>query len=182
MRTHYTASEACRWNFAVTVLFTISFFWRWADNWQIDTGKMLLSVFAYFFLCVGGYLGGTLVFRYGTMVNRDAFVSGPKGFVSVLAMQDLPENKPIRVNAKGVPILLVRRGEEVFAVSAVCSHFGGPLEQGKLIDGRVQCPWHYSQFVLEDGRVIGGPATSPLPIYETRIDGGQIQVKLWKAS
>ena len=146
-------------NITGTILFTLSFFWRWADNWQIDAGKALLSIVAYIFLVAGGYLGGTLVFRFGTMVNRDAFVNGPQKFISVLATQDLEENRPIRVDAEGIPILLVRRGEEVYATSAVCSHFGGPLEQGKLVDGSIQCPWHSSQFVLENGRVIGGPAT-----------------------
>jgi nitrite reductase/ring-hydroxylating ferredoxin subunit/uncharacterized membrane protein len=165
-------------NILGTVLFTISFFWRMADNWQIDGGKALLSIIAYGVLTLGAYLGGMLVFRMGAMVNRNAFESGPKDFVSVLPMQNLEENKPIRVDAKGHPVLLVRRGEEVYSVGAVCSHYGGPLEQGKLVDGRIECPWHYSQFTLEEGKVVGGPATSPLPEYENRISNGQIQVRM----
>lgn len=51
--------------------------------------------------------------RMGTMVNRNAFVSEPAEFVSVIAAKDLPENKPIRVNAQGTPVLLVRRGKKI---------------------------------------------------------------------
>ena len=161
-----------------TLLFTISFFWRMADNWQIDGGKTLLSIIAYLVLTFGAYLGGTLVFRLGAMVNRNAFTSGLKDFVSVLPMQNLEENKPTRVDAKGHPVLLVRRGEEVYSIGAVCSHYGGPLEQGELKDGSIVCPWHYSRFTLEEGKVVGGPATSPLPEYENRISNGQIQVRM----
>ncbi len=51
--------------------------------------------------------------RMSTMVNRNAFVSEPAEFVSVIAAKDLPENKPIRVNAQGTPVLLVRRGKKI---------------------------------------------------------------------
>jgi hypothetical protein len=51
--------------------------------------------------------------RMGTMVNRNAFVSEPAEFVSVIAAKDLPENKPIRVNVQGTPVLLVRRGKKI---------------------------------------------------------------------
>jgi nitrite reductase/ring-hydroxylating ferredoxin subunit/uncharacterized membrane protein len=163
-----------------TLLFAISFFWRWTDNWQIDAGKTALIVIGYLVLTAGAFLGGTLVFRMGVMVNRNAHTSGPDDFVSVLPMQDLRENQPIRVEAEGVPVLLVLRNEEVYAIGAVCSHYGGPLEQGKLVNGRIECPWHYSQFALKDGRAMKGPTTSPVPQYETRISRGQIQVRLKK--
>lgn len=167
-------------NISATTLFAISFFWRWGDNWQIDTGKAVLSIVGYLMLTAGAFLGGTLVFRMGTMVNRNTFVTGPGDFVSVIATKDLEENQPTRVEAEGTPVLLVRRGEAVYAIGAVCSHFGAPLEEGKLKDSTLECPWHYSRFSLEDGRVAVGPATSPLPIYETRISNGHLQVRVKK--
>ncbi len=167
-------------NIAATVLFAISFFWRWGDNWQIESGKVALSIIAYLVVTVGGFLGGTLVFRMGTMVNRNAFMSGPDKFVFVLATKDLKDNHLTRVDAKGVPVLLVRRDGAVYALGAICSHFGAPLEEGKLENGSIECPWHGSQFSLQDGGVKAGPATSPLPIYETRISDGKIQVKVKK--
>ena len=167
-------------NIAATILFTISFFWRWGDNWQIESGKAALAIIAYMVVTLGGFLGGTLVFRMGTMVNRNAFISGPAEFVSVLAAKDLKDNQLARVDADGVPVLLVRRAGDVYALGAICSHFGAPLEEGKLENGSIECSWHNSQFALQDGSVKIGPATSPLPIYETRILNGKIQVKVKK--
>ena len=93
-------------------------------------------------------------------------------------LSDLPENKPQRFDVNGEPILLVRRAQGVYALGAVCSHYGAPLEKGTLRDSTIQCPWHYSQFSLNDGSVKAGPSTSPLPLYETLLKDGKIWVKV----
>lgn len=54
---------------------------------------------------------------------------------------------------------------------------GGPLHNGEFFDGCVVCPWHRSVFRLEDGGVEHGPATSPQPAYETRVEDGQILLR-----
>jgi nitrite reductase/ring-hydroxylating ferredoxin subunit len=113
----------------------------------------------------------------GVMIDRDAHMVGPDKFVPVLAMDQLPDNTPVRVDAQGRPVLLVRRGEEVYAIGAVCSHYGGPLEEGQLKDGTIECPWHASRFCLADGRVDAGPATASVPAYEVRIRNHEIEVK-----
>ena len=77
----------------------------------------------------------------------------------------------------GVPILLVRRGEQIFAVAETCSHLGGPLAEGKLDGTSVQCPWHQYRFALQDGRVLDGPAVHPLPCMETRVNNGQVEIR-----
>jgi nitrite reductase/ring-hydroxylating ferredoxin subunit len=53
----------------------------------------------------------------------------------------------------------------------------GPLSEGTLKDGSVVCPWHGSEFSLDDGHVINGPATQPQPCFDVREQGGAIQVK-----
>lgn len=164
-------------NIAATILFAISFFVLWANQWVIGWADFVPAVLGFLTVTVGAYIGGSLVFRLGVMVNRNAYRSGPKKFVTVLAMSDLPENTPKRVDANGRPVLLVRRGEEVFAIGAVCSHYGAPLEEGQLKDGTIECPWHGSRFCLADGSVKVGPATAPVPKYETRINQNQIEVK-----
>lgn len=165
-------------NITATTFFVLSIILRWSNHWEIEWVSAALALIGFLTLSVGAFIGGTLVFRLGTMVNRNAFVAGPDDFVSVLATKDLAEDKPIRVDAKGTPVLLVRRGEEVYALSAVCSHFGAPLEEGKLKNGSIECPWHYSTYSIADGRVQAGPSTAPLPIYETRLANGQVQVKV----
>ena len=54
---------------------------------------------------------------------------------------------------------------------------GGPLQEGKIENGCVTCPWHGSTFKLADGTVVRGPATRPQPAYEARISEGQVQVR-----
>ncbi len=163
-----------------TLLFAISFFWRWSANWSITLDKFILSLIGYGLIMVGGYLGGTLVYRMGTMINRNAYRSGPKNAVRVMPLANLPDNQMKRVDVQGNPVLLLRRGDKIYAIGAVCSHYGGPLEEGELMDGTVQCPWHYSKFALEDGSVKGGPATCPVPAYEATVADGQIQIAVRK--
>jgi nitrite reductase/ring-hydroxylating ferredoxin subunit len=81
------------------------------------------------------------------------------------------------VEANGRAILLVRQGSEVYAISDVCTHIGGPLSEGKLSDGCVTCPWHGSTFSLADGRVRAGPATAPEDAFEVRVRDGQIELR-----
>ena len=63
-----------------------------------------------------------------------------------------------------------------FALHETCTHLGGPLSQGALVDGAVQCPWHGSRFALDDGRVVDGPAAFPERCFATRLQNGQIEV------
>ncbi len=164
-------------NIAATVLFIVSFAIRWAGDWTISLAAFIPAVIGYIVVSAGAYIGGSLVYRQGVMVNRDAHQQGPNEYVPVLATQDLPENRPVRVDAQGQPVLLVRRGEEVYAIGAVCSHYGGPLEEGQLKDGTIECPWHYSRFRIADGGVDAGPATAPVPAYEARVVDGHIEVR-----
>lgn len=164
-------------NTFATIVFAVSFIILWQNGWKIGLLDTILALVGYISVAAGGYLGGSLVFRMGVMVNRDAHISGPDKFVPVLPMQELVDGKPMRVDAQGRPVLLVRRGEEVYAIGAICSHYGAPLEEGQLTDGSIQCPWHASRFCLADGRVQAGPATAPVPAYEVRIRNNQIEVK-----
>lgn len=164
-------------NFTATVLFAISFFVLWANNWKIGPGDFIPAILGYLTVTAGAFLGGSLVYRMGVMINRNAYQAGPKKFVPVLPMAELPDNKPMRVDAKGRPVLLVRRGEQVYAIGAVCSHYGAPLQEGELKDGAIECPWHGSRFCLEDGRVDRGPATAPVPAYEVRLNNNQIEIR-----
>jgi len=95
----------------------------------------------------------------------------------VLADAELRESEMKRVDAGGVPVLLVRREGEVCALANTCSHLGGPLSEGKLEGDVVQCPWHGSRFNVRDGSVVDGPATFPQPCFEARVREGQIEVR-----
>jgi nitrite reductase/ring-hydroxylating ferredoxin subunit/uncharacterized membrane protein len=165
-------------NIIGTILFIISWVMLYQSNWGVTIASFILALAGYLVIAAGAYLGGDLVFRLGTMINRNAYRSGPKNFTEVAAVESLAENKLQRFDVQGQPILLVRRGQQISALGAVCSHYGAPLEEGKLLDGMIECPWHYSCFSLQDGSIKRGPSTSPLPVYETQIKDGKIWVKV----
>jgi nitrite reductase/ring-hydroxylating ferredoxin subunit len=110
-------------------------------------------------------------------VDHTAAQRPPEGFVPVLSEAELSDNQLRRVTANGMPVLLLRRGERIYAIAETCTHQGGPLAEGKLEDLNVICPWHGSRFALEDGRVLDGPSTFPQPCFETRIHHGRIEVR-----
>jgi nitrite reductase/ring-hydroxylating ferredoxin subunit len=126
---------------------------------------------------LAAYLGGHLVYKKKLGVDHTADYSPPQDFVAVMAEADLPDNQLRRVDANGMPVLLVRRAQRIYAIAETCSHLGGPLSEGKLEDTSVRCPWHGSCFSLEDGRVLEGPSVHAQPVLEVRVRDGQIEVR-----
>ena len=87
------------------------------------------------------------------------------------------------VDGSKIPLVLMKRGREVLALNGVCSHMGGPLPEGKLVDEWcVECPWHGSQFDFRDGSVVHGLAAYPQPKFETRVREGMVEVRLARPS
>jgi nitrite reductase/ring-hydroxylating ferredoxin subunit/uncharacterized membrane protein len=128
------------------------------------------------------YLGGHLVYAMGTNVSRAAFEPTLGEFQVVADAASLEPGKlvgaEVEVEGTKVPLVLYKRGSSVLAISATCTHAGGPLAEGKLVDGDcVECPWHGSQFNLTDGRVCQGPATVAAHVFETRVNNGNVEVR-----
>jgi len=136
-----------------------------------------LSALGFALMTYSAHLGGKLVFNHRVGVDRTAGETFPENFTAVLPESKLPDNTPTRAMYQGVPILLVRRGARLFAMAETCSHFSGPLSEGKLDGDSIVCPYHASRFALEDGRVINGPAVHPQPCLEVRTRNGQIEVR-----
>jgi nitrite reductase/ring-hydroxylating ferredoxin subunit len=125
-----------------------------------------------------GYLGGHLVYGLGVGVNHAAFEHRPEDWVDVADADGLVDDKPLRVAAGGIPVVVVRTSSgDLFALSATCVHAGGPLDEGELVDGCLRCPWHASTFRLTDGRAVRGPATLPQPVWQVRVAGGRLEVR-----
>ena len=128
-------------------------------------------------LTVGGFLGGHLSFVQGVGVDHTAFEKRPADWTDAAGAEDLKESEPQVASVDGADVLLVRQGERVYALANTCSHRGGPLNDGELVDGCVECPLHGSRFRLDDGGVVQGPATTPQPAYDVREENGRIQVR-----
>lgn len=161
-------------NVGATALFAISLVLRKKKS---RTEGRISSALGYALMSYAAHLGGQLVYEHRVGVDRTAGEAFPEEFVSVLPESKLEDNKPTRAMKNGVPILLVRRGERLFAMAETCSHFSGPLSEGKLLEDSIVCPYHSSRFALEDGRVLDGPAVHPQPCLEIRARNGKIEVR-----
>ncbi|MBK3632961.1 Rieske 2Fe-2S domain-containing protein [Streptomyces sp. MBT97] len=129
----------------------------------------------------GGMLGGHLAYRQAAGANHAEDVPHVvgEGWHRVGDVADFPAGRPVRRVVDDVPVVVVREaGGTVHALAERCSHLSGPLSEGTVTDGCVECPWHGSVFRLSDGRNVRGPATAPQPAFDTRIVDGHVEVSL----
>ena len=126
------------------------------------------------------YLGGHIAYGRGVGVDQTVFEATTTEWRAIMSVEALPEGKPEAAELDGTTLVLYRHGDRILALSARCSHRGGPLHEGDVDDreGSVTCPWHASKFDLETGGVLRGPATAPQPAYETRTREGRVEVRI----
>ena len=133
---------------------------------------------------VGALLGGHLGYRQALGANHAEDVThiGPAEWQPLGLIADFPDGEPVRRRAGRVEVLVVRRGAGVTVLADRCTHLSAPLSDGELVDvdgdARLVCPWHGSQFRLSDGCVVHGPATAPLPRFETRTVGQSLETRV----
>jgi apoptosis-inducing factor 3 len=94
----------------------------------------------------------------------------------------LAESEPLLGHFDGEPVILVRRSEQVFATGAVCTHYGGPLAQGLVVDETIRCPWHHARFDLRTGEADGAPALNPVSCFNVLHQEGMVRVDGKKAA
>jgi nitrite reductase/ring-hydroxylating ferredoxin subunit/uncharacterized membrane protein len=145
------------------------------------TGVLLPSL-GWDLLLGSGWLGGELVYRFGIGVDHTAFQAGPTGWVDALGEAELAERQLRRVEAQGVPILIVRHQGHVHAMGDTCTHLGRSLAEGELQRDLVVCPCHGSGFRVADGQVLQGPAAVAQPAFQIRVRGGRIEVRRGRPS
>ena len=168
-------------NLTATTLYTTALFMR--KNRRSRRSGIALSMLGFAVAGTAAYLGGHLV--YGEQVGVDHTATGankPEKYKRAMAVNDLKANKPTRVEVDGVAILLVKRQDEIYALSETCPHLGGPLSEGKLVGDAIQCPWHGSQLALEDGHVVNGPTAFPARCFDVRVRAGYIEVRAVKTA
>ena len=158
-----------------TVLTLISVIVRaTAPGYDGGGAAVALLVVGFLVLAAGAYVGGDVVFVLGNMVNRHAFRGAGTKWIrldtgDVTDLATLPEATPRKMKAGINDLVVVRIGDRIHALHAVCAHAGGPLAEGTVTpDGCVVCPWHQSRFRLADGRLRQGPAVYDQPAYEVR--------------
>jgi len=91
------------------------------------------------------------------MSQQKPKLSGPD-FTQGVDLSAVSDGTMLLGHAHGEPVLLVRRGEELLAIGAICTHYGASLDQGLLVGDTVRCPWHHACFSLRTGEAVRAPA------------------------
>jgi nitrite reductase/ring-hydroxylating ferredoxin subunit/uncharacterized membrane protein len=140
-------------------------------------------------LATGGWLGGTLVYRNQIAVDH-RYANAGKWRVEALPpsrMEDaevdigsadelrIDQMKLLRIGDRRIVIGRTEQGPVAF--DDRCTHRGGPLSDGVLVCGTVQCPWHGSQFDVRTGRATQGPATESIRTHAIREHGGRLWLR-----
>jgi NADPH-dependent 2,4-dienoyl-CoA reductase/sulfur reductase-like enzyme/nitrite reductase/ring-hydroxylating ferredoxin subunit len=99
-----------------------------------------------------------------------------------IAEGTLTPKEPLLGHADGEPVVLVRLDNEVHAIGASCTHYGGPLEKGLVEGDTIRCPWHHACFNLRTGEAVGAPALADNACYEVARQDGVVQVRAKKES
>lgn len=156
--------------------YVISLYFRTGKG-NVPPEAVWSSIISFLILSAGAYVGGDVVYVLGNMVNRHAFRgAGTKWIALEPAEVDadgaIPEGKPIKAKLGINQLVLVRQGDTILALHDTCAHAGGPLNEGVLVDGLIECPWHASRYRLENGHVVRGPSVYDQPAYEVRAREG----------
>ena len=102
--------------------------------------------------------------------------SGPN-LAEGIALADLPDGGKLVGHLGEDQILLLRRGGDVFAISASCTHYSGPLAEGLVVGDMIRCPWHHAGFDIRSGEALRAPALSPLGCWAVEQRSGKVFVR-----
>jgi nitrite reductase/ring-hydroxylating ferredoxin subunit/uncharacterized membrane protein len=149
----------------------------------------LLSIAAGAASGAGALLGGHMGYRQAVGANHAEEIAhiGPEDWQTLGPLADVPVGKPVKRTAGDVPVFVLRRADGVgpggvSVLSNRCPHLSAPLDEGDVVDvhgeAHIVCPWHQSEFRVSDGCVVHGPATAPVPRFESRVVGDELQARV----
>jgi nitrite reductase/ring-hydroxylating ferredoxin subunit/uncharacterized membrane protein len=128
-------------------------------------------------LLTGGYLGGHMSLSKGVGPDQTVFDPGPSDWSVAADASQLAERRPLRIVVSDTPVLLLRDGDQVFAIHDRCSHRGCSLSDGTLEGLEIVCACHGSRFDVRDGAVKHGPATAAQPAFQVRLRDGRVELR-----
>src|SRR5437773_7219368 len=109
------------------------------------------------------------------MAEASGELEGPD-FEKGCKIDQVADGEMLLGHAFGEAVLAARRGDELFAIGATCTHYGGPLAKGLMVDCTVHCPWHHARFDLRTGEAIAAPAVNNVTRYKIDKRGEQFFV------
>jgi nitrite reductase/ring-hydroxylating ferredoxin subunit len=169
------------------VLFVIAAFYRRQQHAQ-PLLLLVLELAGVSLMLVAGWMGGgTLVHRNQIGVDQryanagkwnEAYFNDASNDIAVAAMDELKVNAMKLLHINGKRIVLARTENGFAAFDDRCTHKGGSLAGGSMMCGTVQCPWHGSQFSVQNGNVTAGPAKTPIKTYPVSEKNGHVYVAI----
>lgn len=98
-------------------------------------------------------------------------------FAQGISLDQLPDGGKLVGHFNGEEVLLVRSGDEIFAVSPHCTHYNGPLAEGLVVGDTVRCPWHHACFDLRTGEALRAPGLDPIACWNVEQRSGTVLVR-----
>ncbi|WP_131742374.1 bifunctional 3-phenylpropionate/cinnamic acid dioxygenase ferredoxin subunit [Actinomadura roseirufa] len=99
-------------------------------------------------------------------------------YVKVCPFADVPADGALAVEVGDAPVAIVRSGDDLYALSDICSHAEVSLSEGEVEDGTIECWLHGSCFDLRTGKPTNPPATQPVATYKVKVEDGDVYVSL----
>ncbi|WP_422925631.1 DUF2231 domain-containing protein [Singulisphaera sp. PoT] len=175
-------------NGSALVLFALGWIFRDLSTLAPGLGTLVLEASGVGLITWGGWLGGTLAYRNQIGVDHryagasrwsEEKIDAKPGSPVVVAREGdlkVDQMKLLRIGERRIVLARTDRGYAAF--DDRCSHKGGPLSDGALICGTVQCPWHGSQFEVDTGKVKAGPAEAAIATYPVEVVAGEVRLSL----
>ena len=98
-------------------------------------------------------------------------------FVKAAESKDIAPSSMKAVDVAGEKVCIIKIEGNYYAIGNVCTHVGGPLDEGTLEGYEVECPWHGSKFDVRTGEPTKPPARQSVPTYEVKLEGNNILVR-----
>jgi nitrite reductase/ring-hydroxylating ferredoxin subunit/uncharacterized membrane protein len=161
-------------NLVAATLYTAS--WRARRRGARGRG-VALGLVGMTVLMTGGYLGGHLSLNKGVGPAQTVYDPGPTDWTRAADATQLADGRPVRVVVDDTPVLVLKDGDQIFAIHDRCSHRGCSLSDGEREGMEIVCACHGSRFDLRNGAVKGGPATSAQPSFQVRVQDSRVEVR-----
>jgi 3-phenylpropionate/trans-cinnamate dioxygenase ferredoxin component len=101
----------------------------------------------------------------------------PEGFAAVARVRDLAPGEMKFAAVEGERIVLANVEGSFYALRDVCGHRNAPLSRGRLVGHLIECPLHFAQFDMRTGKLVDGPVSADVPVYEVRVEGDTVYAR-----
>jgi uncharacterized membrane protein/nitrite reductase/ring-hydroxylating ferredoxin subunit len=172
-------------NTFVMLLFAVALAYRLKAEDPSIVVILALEVVGVVFLCYAGWMGGTLIYRNQIGVDpryagagkwKEEYLKEENGRVVVQSVDTLKKDQMRLIHVGKKRIVVANTGDQYVAFDDRCSHKGASLAGGAMICNTVQCPWHGSQFDVNNGSVKAGPAKELIRTFKVQLDGSSLIV------